>query len=339
MESHVHAGAQLDSAGTAAPPGLSDPELWSKARALKENISRVFRGSELAVERIIVALFANGHLLIEDVPGVGKTTLAQSLARSLDCPFRRIQFTPDLLPSDVLGVSIYRPESDRWVFSPGPIFTSVLLADEINRTNPRTQAALLEAMSEEQVTLDGETRPLPRPFIVLATQNPFESEGTYPLPDSQLDRFMIRLELGYPQLSEERGMLDAQAVEHPLQRLQPILDASHVLAIQERVRRVHVDSDLLDHLVAFAQRSREHPDLTVGLSPRGTLAFRRAAQALAVVRGREFVKADDFMDLLGPVCAHRVIAGRSLRHRVRPERQTQLQSLLEDLYHARPVPL
>ncbi len=262
---------------------------------------------------MLTALLAEGHLLIEDAPGVGKTTLAKALARSIDASFKRIQFTPDLLPSDIVGVSVYDQATTSFSFKAGPIFANVVLADEINRTNPRTQSSLLEAMSEPSVSVDGQPHPLPRPFLVLATQNPHEFEGTYPLPESQLDRFLLRIRIGYPSAEQEREVLRAQTTTHPLERLTPVVTGADVLRLQEATRQVRVDDAVLDYVVAIAQRSRETPDLAIGVSPRGSLALRRAAQALALVRGRDHVVPDDVKDLAFPVLAHRVVVRRGHR--------------------------
>ncbi len=292
-------------------------ETTELVQSLAANVRKVFVGKEQVVEAVLTALLAEGHLLIEDAPGVGKTTLAKSLARSIDCAFKRIQFTPDLLPSDITGVSIYDQQEQRFVFKPGPVFANVVLADEINRTNPRTQSSLLEAMSEAAVSVDGETRPLPKPFLVLATQNPFEFEGTYPLPESQLDRFLIRLEIGYPTAEQERAVLKAQQTAHPLRDLTPVVTGEQVLALQAATRDVRVEDSVLDYIVAISHASRDAPEVAVGVSPRGSLALRRAAQALALVRGRDYVIPDDVKELAVPVLAHRIVvedelgAGRS----------------------------
>lgn len=280
---------------------------------LAENVERVFVGRETTIEHVLTALLAEGHLLIEDAPGVGKTTLAKALARSIDASFKRIQFTPDLLPSDIVGVSVFDQTKATFSFKPGPIFANVVLADEINRTNPRTQSSLLEAMSEPTVSIDGEPHALPRPFIVLATQNPNEFEGTYPLPESQLDRFLLRIRIGYPSAEQEREVLRTQETRHPLDDLRPVVTSADVLDLQAATRRVRVADAVLDYIVEIAQRSRACSDLSVGVSPRGSLALRRAAQALALVRGRDHVVPDDVKELAAPVLAHRVVASRGLR--------------------------
>ena len=301
---------------------------------LAENIQRVFVGRKETVEHVLTALLGGGHLLIEDAPGVGKTTLAKSLARSISCEFKRIQFTPDLLPSDIVGVSIYDQRDGSFTFKPGPIFSNVVLADEINRTNPRTQSSLLEAMSDAAVSVDGETRPLARPFLVLATQNPFEFEGTYPLPESQLDRFLIRLRIGYPTPEQERAVLEAQQVRHPLEGIEAVISGEDVLFLQDATRQVRVDATILDYVVALAQKSRSLPQLAVGVSPRGSLALRRAGQALALVRGRDYVIPDDVKELAVPVLAHRVLVQDSMGG----SRQ-RAEEVLGELLETVPVPL
>jgi MoxR-like ATPase len=274
---------------------------------LLQNVGSVVLGKPEVVKLAVVALLAEGHLLIEDVPGVGKTLLARALAASIDCSFHRIQFTPDLLPSDILGSSIYNTTTGEFLFKSGPIFAQVVLADEINRTTPRTQSALLEAMSDRQVSVDGLTHPLKPPFIVLATQNPYEFEGTYVLPESQLDRFMIRIRMGYPARAEERQILASHRVGEPVDSLRPVLTADDVIHLQHEVRRVRVDDAIADYMLDVAHATRDSDELHVGVSTRGALTLYRACQGLALVSGRSFVVPDDVKSLAGPVLAHRVV--------------------------------
>jgi MoxR-like ATPase len=282
-------------------------------QAILDNVEKVVVGKRAELELTIVALAGQGHVLIEDVPGVGKTMMAKSLAKSVGCSFKRIQFTPDLLPSDVTGVSIYNQQSGEFEFRAGPVVAQVVLADEINRATPKTQAALLEAMEEQQVTVDGVTRDLPRPFIVLATQNPIEYEGTFPLPESQLDRFMLRVRLGYPKRDEEMLILDRQQKAHPIDVLEEVASEADLLEIQSAVREIFVDDLIRRYIVELVNATRNHPDVYVGASPRAALALLRAAQGLALLRGREFVTPDDVKALTVPVLSHRVIVLPSAR--------------------------
>jgi MoxR-like ATPase len=278
-------------------------------RRLEENVGRALVGKPEVVRLAIIGLVARGHLLIEDVPGVGKTTLASGLARSIGASFRRIQFTSDMLPSDVLGVSVWEPKRGEFVFKPGPLFTNIVLADEINRTTPKTQSALLEAMNEAQVSLDHSTYPLPRPFMVLATQNPREYEGTFPLPESQLDRFLLRIRIGYPGVADEKAVLRGDTAPADLM---PVVEADEVLALQEAADKVRVEESVLDYLVALVTATRRSPLLALGVSPRGSLALLRAARARALADGRDYLLPDDVKHLAVPALAHRVIVKGSL---------------------------
>jgi len=280
---------------------------FAKLGHLREAVETVIKGKSETVKLAVVALLARGHVLIEDVPGVGKTTLAQALARALDAQFQRIQFTADLLPSDVTGRSVYDNRTGAFLWQPGAIFANVVLADEINRATPKTQSALLEAMAEGHVTTEGVTRELPRPFVVLATQNPVEHHGTYPLPESQLDRFMLRLTMGYPSLQEEKTILRDREQSDPLEFVQPVLSVDDVMELQTRVGEVRVDDSLIDYLMQIVAATRSTDKLELGVSPRGSLAAARAAQALALAENRNFCIADDFKRLVIPCFAHRVL--------------------------------
>ena len=279
----------------------------AKLHELMRNVNSVLLGKELSVQQVLVALLARGHVLLEDVPGVGKTILTRALAASLECTFNRIQLTPDLLPSDILGVSVYDSRTGQFIFKQGPIFAQIILVDEINRTTPRTQSALLEAMNESQVTADGKTYPLGPPFMVLATQNPYEFEGTYFLPENQLDRFMIRVRIGYPDKKTERDILTIQPSRTRLEALKPVLTAAELVALQDRVYSVKVDDAIVEYILNIAEATRRSDDLTVGLSPRGSLALLQAAKAAALLDGRDHVVPDDVKELAAPVCAHRLL--------------------------------
>jgi MoxR-like ATPase len=275
--------------------------------ALTEALAQVIRGNRQSIEMLVISLLSNGSVLMQDVPGVGKTTLAKSVAKAIDLQFQRIQFTPDLLPADILGSSVYNPLEGTFAFRPGPIFCNVLLADEINRASPRTQSALLEAMSELHTTIEGRRRDLPAPFLVLATQNPIEFHGTYPLPEAQLDRFLIQLELGYPDKETEVGILYSQAQTHPLDQLQPVLSEEEMLALQKLVRTIRVEEIVSQYLVEIVRLTRQEPRLKLGVSPRGSLMLFRACQAAALAAGRDYVLPDDVQRLAPYVLPHRLV--------------------------------
>ncbi|OGO64094.1 MAG: AAA family ATPase [Chloroflexi bacterium RBG_19FT_COMBO_47_9] len=297
------------------------------------NIEKVIVGKRSPVELAVVSLLCQGHLLIEDVPGVGKTVLARSLAKSLGCVFSRIQFTPDMLPSDVTGVSIYNQVSTQFEFRPGPLMAQIVLADEINRATPKTQAALLEAMEERQITVDGVTHILPRPFMVLATQNPIEYEGTFPLPEAQLDRFLLRLRLGYPEMNDEISILERQQFQHPVNDLQQVAPADELLKAQEAIKSIYVATPVKHYIVELTRQTRQHIDVYLGASPRGSLALFRAGQARAAMDGRDFVLPDDIKALVKPALSHRVILGPAARLR-----DLSGDQILDEIISRVPVP-
>jgi MoxR-like ATPase len=280
-----------------------------------KNLETVIVGKRPAIELIVVGLLCQGHVLIEDVPGVGKTMLARSLARSLDCTFNRIQFTPDMLPSDVTGVSIYNQQKGEFEFRPGPIIGQIILADEINRATPKTQAALLEAMEERQVTVDGTTHMLPQPFMVVATQNPIEYEGTFPLPEAQLDRFLLRVQLGYPAMQDELKVMDDQQLRHPIETLKPVVKVNELLETAQEMRKIHVSPAVRRYIVELTVRTRQSSEVYLGASPRGSLSLFRTGQARAALLGRDYVLPDDIKELAVPVLAHRIIVSPAARLR------------------------
>src|SRR5271167_3230976 len=308
-----------------------------KAAELEQALRRVIRGKDDVVRLALVSIFARGHLLIEGVPGVGKTTLGQALARAIDCTFQRVQFTSDMLPSDVLGISVYSANDQRFEFKRGPVFTNVLLADEINRTTPKTQSALLEAMNEGQVTVDAHSYELPQPFLVIATQNPVEHHGTYPLPESQLDRFLMRIKMGYPSHETEREILRKHIHDDSLAALEPVAGIDDVLEMQESVARVKVDASLHDYALEIVNRTRKTEQLALGVSPRGTLMLQRAAQARAFLDGRDYCLPDDFKQLAVAVFSHRVVA--SSRHASLQRKSETTESVLREIVDSVRVPL
>jgi len=315
----------------------SIPLIAQRAGKLEAALRTVIRGKDDVIRLALVGVLARGHLLIEDVPGVGKTTLGHALARALDCKFQRIQFTSDMLPSDVLGISIYSPMEQKFEFKPGPVFANVLLADEINRTTPKTQSALLEAMNEGQVTVDSRSYPLPQPFVVIATQNPVEHHGTYPLPESQMDRFLMRVRMGYPDAASERGILRSEAGAARLENLEAVMTAADVLAMQGEATRVRVDDALVTYTLAIVQKTRDSEYLSLGVSPRGALMLYRAAQALAFLEGRDFATPADFKSLAIPVFAHRVVA--NARYSSTLKKSEQAEQILREIIESVAVPV
>ncbi len=303
-------------------------------RRVRENIQQVIVGKDEPINLALVAVLCEGHVLIEDVPGIGKTTLAKALAISLGCSFRRIQFTPDLLPSDITGINYFNQKTQEFEFRAGPVFAHIILADEINRATPRTQSALLEAMQERQVTIDGETRPLPRPFVVMATQNPIELEGTFPLPEAQIDRFLLRLPIGYPTSQEENDILVRFERSDPLATLKPVSDTVDLKMLQAQVRQVKVEASVRNYIVAIARATRAHADVSLGVSPRGTMALYHTAQAWAAIYGRSFVLPDDVKKLAPYVLTHRILLHPQIRLRGRhPE------DIIAEIVNTAPVPV
>ncbi|MCS6827656.1 MAG: MoxR family ATPase [Caldilinea sp.] len=305
----------------------------SVANRVTENVRQVIVGKDEEVRLTLLAMLCEGHLLIEDVPGVGKTMLARALALSVGCTFRRIQFTPDMLPTDVTGVNIYNQKTQQFEFRPGPVFAQIVLTDEINRATPKTQSALLEAMEERQVTVDGVTYPVPHPFLVLATQNPIEYEGTFPLPEAQVDRFMLRIHLGYPNKPNEIDMLNRQSDHHPIHDLRQVVSAEELVAAQRAIRSVYVDDLVKSYIVDLVTTTRDHPDVYLGASPRGSLALFHAARAWAAINGRDYVLPDDVKRLAEPTLAHRLIINPSARIK-----NVTAQQVIEDALQHTPVP-
>jgi MoxR-like ATPase len=308
-------------------------DVKSFGEGLFESLEKVVVGKHSALELVVIGLLCQGHVLIEDVPGVGKTVMARTLAKSLGCAFNRVQFTPDMLPSDVTGVSIFNQENRSFEFRPGPIFGQVVLADEINRATPKTQAALLEAMDEHQVTVDGITHPLPHPFIVLATQNPIEYEGTFPLPEAQLDRFLLRVRLGYPSIGDEIQVLEDQQLRHPIESIEPVFSAEEVLSAAETVKSIYVASSIKRYIVDLTHRTRASNDVYLGASPRGSLALFRAGQARAALNGRDHVLPDDIKALAQPILGHRIIVNPAARLR-----EVTAERIVQEILLAAPVP-
>ena len=306
-------------------------------KSLQDNIAQVIKGKPQVIEMAVVCLLARGHLLIEDVPGVGKTTLAHSLARSLDCSFKRIQFTSDLLPSDIVGISMFNRQKQAFEFMPGPLFANIVLADEINRTTPKTQSSLLEAMSESQISVDNQTYPLQQPFMVIATQNPAEYHGTFPLPESQLDRFLMRLRIGYPTPDEEKKVLDRPQLLHPADEIQPVLSAQHIVDLQAQAEKVRMEDSLMDYLLAIVLATRHNELLSLGVSTRGALALCRAAKALALVRDRAYCLPEDIKELAPTVLSHRVMLSRSQGMRTNTVEHTE--QVIQDILETVPVPV
>jgi len=300
---------------------------------VQESLQKVIVGKNQSLEFVLIGLLCQGHILIEDVPGVGKTMLARSLARSLDCVFNRIQFTPDMLPSDVTGISIYNQQKKKFEFRAGPIVGQIILADEINRATPKTQAALLEAMEERQITVDGVTHPLPQPFMVLATQNPIEYEGTFPLPEAQLDRFLLRMRLGYPNILDEIRIIDDQKLAHPIESLKPVVKVKELLQAVNAVKKVYVSNTIKRYVVELSVRTRQSQDVYLGASPRGSLSLARAGQAMAALQGRDYVLPDDIKALAVPVLAHRIIVSPAARLR-----DLSSDKIVQEIVSATPSP-
>ncbi len=310
---------------------MNEVQLFSEK--LLKNLEKVIVGKSQTIHQVLIGLLCQGHLLIEDVPGVGKTMLARSLAKSLDCSFNRLQFTPDMLPSDVTGVSIFNQATRGFEFRPGPIMSQIVLADEINRATPKTQSALLEAMEERQITVDGVTHPLPNPFLVLATENPIEYEGTFPLPEAQLDRFLLRIHLGYPSLQDEIRILELQQLRHPIETLNAVTAEEELRQYQEAIKRIYIAPSIKRYIVDLTRSTRTHPDVYLGASPRGSLGLFRAAQAIAAMAGRDFVLPDDIKSIAIPVLAHRVVVNPATRMK-----DISSATIIDELISNTPIP-
>ena len=331
--SQGHMNDMNDKIGQQTSEMVQVVDVRGMSERLAENVENVIVGKHQEVQLALIALLCQGHLLLEDVPGVGKTMLAKTIARSLGCTFKRIQFTPDLLPSDVTGVSVYNQKSGEFEYRPGPVMAQIVLADEINRATPKTQSALLETMEEKQVTVDGVTYPLPQPFIVLATQNPIEYEGTFPLPEAQLDRFLMRISLGYPNRSEEIEVLSRQEQVHPLGALKQVVASSELIAAQQAIKSVHVDRLIKEYIVAVVSATRKHDDIYLGASPRGSLGLQASSQARAAIMGRDYVIPDDIKALAESILAHRLILNPAARIR-----NADARSIVSEILRNTPVP-
>jgi MoxR-like ATPase len=305
----------------------------SIAQKVSANVERVILGKHNEIDLALIALLCQGHLLIEDVPGVGKTMLARAIAKSLGCSFKRLQFTPDMLPTDVTGVSVFNQKTREFEFRPGPVHAQIVLTDEVNRATPKTQSALLECMEEHQVTVDGMTYPMPSPFLVMATQNPIEYEGTFPLPEAQLDRFMLRIHLGYPANKDEMAILDAQQFAHPIDEIGQVVSAAELMDAQRGVKEVYVDALVKEYILALVEATRKHPDIYLGASPRGSLALYKTAQVRAAIQGRDFVIPDDIKALADPALAHRLIVSPAARLK-----NVDARTVVDELIHSVAVP-